>query len=262
MATRGLTGKRGYRGRPAVEMFHRPVKPLWVRVLALMWRLRAEAIVLIAGIVVWYELTTRLPHNAVMAILIGTPLLVLAYPDTRRFVVCRFWCTISRHRLRACFVQIRAMNHDGLLPWFLWVRPTAIGERAYLLLRPGIAVTDLEDRLEHIAVSCWAREARVQRSRRFAALVMVDVIRRDPLTGKRAKAIPSPLLHIGAGGPKPPPVELTAIPEPITRPETAKPDSARADRPDPEARPRRNNRTSSQGDEPILRHGKDLDDYV
>jgi hypothetical protein len=53
----------------------------------------------------------------------------------------------------------------------------------WVWLRPGLDLSDLEGRADKLAVACWASEVRVVRaSDRFAALVRVDVTRRDPLT--------------------------------------------------------------------------------
>ena len=60
-------------------------------------------------------------------------------------------------------------------------------------MRPGLSLVELEDRTEHLAAACGAREARLQRSRRWAALIRVDIVRRDPLT--TPKPIRSPLLR-------------------------------------------------------------------
>jgi hypothetical protein len=79
-------------------------------------------------------------------------------------------------------VQSRVMNHRGYVPWLLWVRPTNVGERVWLLMRPGICVDDLDTRTSQIAAACWARDARVRAWRRLVAVVLVDVVRRDPLT--------------------------------------------------------------------------------
>ena len=50
-------------------------------------------------------------------------------------------------------------------------------------LRPGLELADLEGRTGKMAVACWAGEVRVVRaSARYAALIRVDVTRRDPLT--------------------------------------------------------------------------------
>jgi hypothetical protein len=83
------------------------------------------------------------------------------------------------------------MNHRGYVPWCLWVRPTNVGERVWLLMRPGICVDDLDTRTPQIAAACWARDARVRAWRRLVAIVLVDVVRRDPLTS--GKLIGSPL---------------------------------------------------------------------
>ena len=59
--------------------------------------------------------------------------------------------------------------------------------------------------MEEIAAACWARISRITRSMRFAHLVTVEIVRRDPLAATHL--ITSPL----ATGPHP-------DPEPITEP--------------------------------------------
>jgi hypothetical protein len=105
-----------------------------------------------------------------------------------------------RTELTASVVQSRVMNHRGYVPWCLWVRPTNVGERAWLLMRPGICAEDMESRTAHIAAACWARDARVRAWRRLVAVVLVDVVRRDPLAAGRL--IGSPLTGL-AGESKP-----------------------------------------------------------
>ncbi len=62
-------------------------------------------------------------------------------------------------------------------PWWLW-------------LRPGLALEDLEGKAGLIAVACIAKQVRIAAaSERYAALLRVDMARRDPLTGR----IDSPL---------------------------------------------------------------------
>jgi len=116
-----------------------------------------------------------------------------------RGVVAWLWCAVVRHRLRLCFAEfIRAASrvHPGSLPLILLARPTPAGERVWVWLRPGLDLSDLDGRTGKMAVACWAGEVRVVRaSARFAALVRVDVTRRDPLTGvvawPLAEAIPA-----------------------------------------------------------------------
>jgi len=116
----------------------------------------------------------------------------MAWAPSWRFVVGHMWCTVTRHRLRSCLVQSRIMNYRGYVPWCLWVRPTNVGERVWLFMRPGICVDDLEAKTPQFAAACWARDARVRAVRRLVALVAVDVIRRDPLTSGRLIGSPLP----------------------------------------------------------------------
>ena len=104
------------------------------------------------------------------------------------------WCLIVRHRLRTCFAAFIATNRDGTLPLILLARPTPAGERVWLWLRPGLSVKDLEQdgQVQKLAVACWANEARVTRaSRRYAALIRVDITRRDTLANKVKSSLPN-----------------------------------------------------------------------
>lgn len=105
---------------------------------------------------------------------------------------CVAWlrCVVVRHRLRLCFAQfVRAVSRtrSGSLPLILWARPTPAGERVWVWvwLRPGLDLTDLEGKTSKFAVACWAGEVRVVRaSERYAALLRVDIARRDPPTAE------------------------------------------------------------------------------
>jgi hypothetical protein len=147
----------------------------------------------------------------------------------RRFVVAFSWCLVVRHRLRACFASIvRAPGSSGsrpaMVPLVLWARPTLAGERVWLWLRPGLSLEDLDGKVGRIAVGCWAKQVRiVAASERYAALLRVDVARRDPLTGRidspLALLIPSLRNNIHADAPVSPAVppvglDLADIPEP------------------------------------------------
>ena len=118
------------------------------------------------------------------------------------------WCQITRHRLRVCFAAfIRTNNRvdPGLTPLILLIRATPAGERVWLWLRPGLDLAELEARSAKIAVACWASTVQVIASRRFAALVRLDITRRDPLTG----LVTSPLV---GGIPTQPPVPVEGDP--------------------------------------------------
>jgi hypothetical protein len=169
----------------SVEVFIRPERSLAMRLAGLAWRLRTEIILGAVGLWVWHRATRVMPGWLVLVVLVVLLAGVFGWPTSRRFVAGHMWCTLSRHRVRACLIQCRVMNHHGYVPWFLWVRPTNVGERLWLLCRPGISVRDFEDKTTQLAAACWARDARVGAWRRLAAVITVDVIRRDPLTAGR-----------------------------------------------------------------------------
>lgn len=166
------------------EVFTRPQRSLPARLVGLVIRLRAELLVAALAITVWLWLTDRMPVWAA-GLTVAVPALALtAWPASRRYVVHRCYAVMTRHRLRAACVERRIMNYSGNVPLQLWARPTAVGERVWLLLRVGIDVSDLERNLSHIATGCWAADARITAHRKVRALVVLDVIRRDPLTGR------------------------------------------------------------------------------
>ncbi len=172
------------------ELLRRPQRTLPARILGLVIRLRAELLVATAAIWLWVWLVERMPAWTAAAT-IGVPALGVAlWGPGRRYVCRRVFAVATRHRLRAVFVECRVMNFSGNLPLLLWCRPTPVGERVWLLLRAGIDLREIELRLSHIAVGCWATDARVSPHPWTAALTVVEVIRRDPLTGP---AVPSPV---------------------------------------------------------------------
>jgi hypothetical protein len=128
-------------------------------------------------------LTAHLPRWAAGLVLGGLAVLLAAVGSTRRYLVRRGLAVVTRHRLRAVFVERRVMNYSGNLPILLWSRPRAVGERVWLLLRAGIDLHDVELNLSFVASGCYARDARARSARSVVALVALDVIRRDPLAG-------------------------------------------------------------------------------
>src|SRR5262245_40330610 len=168
------------------------------------WRWRTELTASLAVWLVWIRIgLTRL--------LIGLGLvvvLVLVIAPIRRRGLARFACMLMRHRLYALFHADRLHNRRGQVPLILSVRPTPTGSKAVLWCRPGICVDDLTARMEEIAAACWARTSRITRSIRFAHVVTIEIVRRDPLAA--AHVIPSPL----AEGPRPDPTEpATPLPK-------------------------------------------------
>jgi hypothetical protein len=63
----------------------------------------------------------------------------------------------------------------------------------WIWLRPGLSIRDLEQdgQVQKLAVACWANEVRVMRaSRKRAALIRVDITRREPLINKVKSSLP------------------------------------------------------------------------
>jgi hypothetical protein len=104
---------------------------------------------------------------------------VLPWP--RRFVMRRAWCVLSRHRIQRVFFETRMHTRSGRLPLVLRIHPNEVGERAVLWCRAGICFEDFEAHTGEIAAACYAREARVERSKRWAQIVVVLIVRRDTL---------------------------------------------------------------------------------
>jgi hypothetical protein len=202
------------------------VAALWVSawpVLRAVWHWLPEIVVTLVWLVTssWLARVT-VPWVPLLLWLLATGT-VLAVPGWRRSVRAWLWCVIVRHRLRWCFAGfVRSAHKDrgAYAPLILVARPTPAGERVWVWLRAGLELADLEASTGRIAVGCLAHEVRLAAaSTRFAALVRLDVIRRDPLTG----VVGSPLAALvdwddrdTSGGPVlvPQGLNLSDIPEP------------------------------------------------
>jgi hypothetical protein len=152
-------------------------------VLRLIWWWLPEIVLSSAAIYGWTMLamaTNTVVTLAVLAVVVGVPASVRG---TRRRIVAWAWCLIVRHRLRTCFAQFMAANQSGSLPLIGIARPTPVGERVTIWLRPGLSITDLESRLEKLAVGCNAATVTVEKaSQTNAAKVRLDIKRRQVLT--------------------------------------------------------------------------------
>ena len=127
------------------------------------WRWRTELIVLaiLAAVLRWLDIMiTLLWASLVLAALAG---LVLGVPHSRRFITRRFWCVLARHRLHRLCYEARLHTRSGRLPLILWIRPTRVGERAWMLCRAGICAEDFEAHTGELRAACYARDARVTR---------------------------------------------------------------------------------------------------
>ena len=87
-------------------------------------------------------------------------------------------------------------TRSGRLPLVLRIYPTQVGVRALIWCRAGICAADFEERAKEIAAACYARQARVEGSKRWAHLVQLDIVRRDTLGAR--DVIPSGIARLPA----------------------------------------------------------------
>jgi hypothetical protein len=98
----------------------------------------------------------------------------------RRFLADRAWCIMTPHRVRVGCVQTWIHSRSGRLPIILATRRRPLGERVYLWCRAGISPADFSAARGELAAACMAKEVQVSRHVRYAHLVALDVIRREP----------------------------------------------------------------------------------
>ncbi len=158
-----------------------------------LWRFRAEALALTVIAGTGWQLALALTVLWAVIILSVFTAALAVLPWTRRFVIRRAWCILSRHRIQRVCYETRMHTRSGRLPLVLRITPTQVGERALIWCRAGICAEDFAAHSAEIAAACYARQARIEGSRRWAQLVNVDVVRRDTLAPHHV--IPSGLHH-------------------------------------------------------------------
>lgn len=169
------------------EVKIRPHRSPWVQGLLVVWRWRIEiALCLLLWAYLSWAGDNGLTIWPALGALLVPVVIAAAIGPVRRYGIAWVWVQITRHRLRSYLSEAGVVTRSGKLPWLIWVRPTPVGERVTVWLVTGLSFTDLERATEGIAAACWARDARVARTRRLATLVKVDVLRRDPLGASRS----------------------------------------------------------------------------
>lgn len=162
-------------------------------VIRLLWWWSLETLLAVLLLTAWVQLANHTPTLVtllVVALVVGVP---AAIRPVRRQVIAWAWCLVVRHRLRVCFAQFIIANQSGSLPLILWARPTPVGERVWVYLRPGLSAKDLEGRLDKIAVTCHASTVLIERaSENNAAYLRFDIKRREVLTAH----VGSPLVDV------------------------------------------------------------------
>jgi hypothetical protein len=146
-----------------------------------LWRFRTEMTGCLAAAAGIWELDRAVTATWMVIILITSMTVITVLPPIRQQVIRRAFCTLSRHRIhRVCF-ETRMHTRSGRLPLVLRIFPTEVGERAIIWCRAGICKEDFELNAAEIAAACCARQARIEGHRRWAQIVILDIVRRDTL---------------------------------------------------------------------------------
>jgi hypothetical protein len=150
--------------------------------------------VLIGGLITgWIELADHTTLIWRLAAVAAAAVILVAFRPVRAWINALAWCLVTRHRVRTCFSEFIITNRTGSLPLILWAQPSRVGERVWIWLRPGLAIEDIQTRLDKIATACWAATATVEpASAANAAYIRMDIKRRDALTER----VRSPLLAL------------------------------------------------------------------
>jgi hypothetical protein len=146
-----------------------------------LFRFRTELAALTAATAGSWELAKAITLTWAMVILATSAAVVTLLPWTRRFIIRRTWCVLSRHRIQKVCYETRMHTRSGRLPLVLRIHPTQVGERALIWCRAGICAADFEAHTPEIAAACYARQARVEGNKRWAQVVQLDIVRRDTL---------------------------------------------------------------------------------
>jgi hypothetical protein len=165
------------------------------------WRYELAAAATLAA--VWMALDTA-TAAAFTGGLAAALALTACFPQGRRFLSGRTWCIVTAHRVRTGCAHAWIHTRSGKLPFILWTRSRPSGERVYLWCRAGTSAADFSSARRLLAAACMAKDIEVSRHTRYAHLIALDVIRRDPPaewnghpwydtgTSRRSTTIPGP----------------------------------------------------------------------
>ncbi|MGH3993704.1 MAG: hypothetical protein ACRDSN_14735 [Pseudonocardiaceae bacterium] len=153
----------------------------WGRVAGWVFRHLPEILLVLLLIRIWQVTAERIgplwTNILTVALVVG----LVGWRRSRRWLSAVVGCMVTRARLRAAFAELRLSRRSGRLPVTVALVPTAVGERVWLCCPVGVSAEDIADETDRLRGACFARDVRVTRDRRFSALVVVEVIRRDPL---------------------------------------------------------------------------------
>jgi hypothetical protein len=127
----------------------------------------------------WVALQTA-AAAALTAGLAAALALTACFPRGRRFLAARLWCIVTPHRIRSACAHAWIHSRYGKLPVILLTRSQPGGERVFLWCRAGISAADFSSERELLTAACMATDVQVSHHARYAHLVALDVIRREP----------------------------------------------------------------------------------
>lgn len=150
-----------------------------------LWRWRTEIVLLAAASAVLTAVALSPGRGgwwsfAVLTCAVGVP---ATFRAGRSWVSAHGWCLISRHRIQRTCEETGIHTRSGRLSPLLWITPSAAGEKALILARAGTCAEDFDAFSAEIASACYARDAVILRHRRWAHLLIIEIIRRDETLG-------------------------------------------------------------------------------
>jgi hypothetical protein len=145
------------------------------------WRWRYELAAVTGLAVAWLALDTAVVVWLTAGLAVALAI-TACFPSGRRFLSARTWCVVTPHRVRAGCAQAWIHSRYGKLPIVVLTRRQPFGERVYLWCRAGTSAADFSSARKLLAAACWAQDVQVSQHARYAHLVALDVIRREPPT--------------------------------------------------------------------------------
>lgn len=166
--------------RPGPQLKRRSV---WDRLVGWVFGHLPEILLVVLLIRVWQVTAEWIGPLWTNILTVGLVVGLVGWRRSRRWLSAAVGCMVIRARLRAAFAELRLSRRSGRLPFTVALVPTAVGERVWLCCPVGVSAEDIADEIDRLRAACFVRDVRVTRDRRFSALVVVEVIRRDPLAG-------------------------------------------------------------------------------
>jgi hypothetical protein len=174
--------------RPGPEATHRS---LFGRVLGWVFRHLPEILLVVLLVRLWQVTAQQIGPLWTNVLTVAAVVGLVWWWRSRRWLAAMVGCMLTRARLRAAFTELRLSRRSGRLPFVGCPGPDCGGERVWLCCPIGVSAEDIAEETDRLRAACFARDVRVTRDRRFSALVVVEVIRRDPLAA--TTPITSPL---------------------------------------------------------------------